>query len=61
MSEDEYTDNCDEESTMEICIETLTGTSFEMKVSPHDLVSNIKNKIYRVEGKPLKFLNLYYI
>lgn len=51
MSEDEYTDPFDDEPAMEICIETLTGTSFEMKVNPHDLVLNIKNKIQRVEGK----------
>lgn len=50
MSEDEYSDPFDEEHTMEICIETLTGTSFEMKVNPHDVVLNIKNKIQRVEG-----------
>lgn len=51
MSEDEYVDPFDEEPSMEICIETLTGTSFEMRVSPHDAVSNIKNKIQRVEGR----------
>lgn len=51
MSEDEYSDPF-EEPTVEICIETLTGTAFEMKMSPNDTVLNIKNKIQRVEGMP---------
>lgn len=59
MSEDEYSDPFDEDPTMEICIETLTGTSFEMKVNPHDLVLNIKNKIQRVEGRWVVFIAFY--
>lgn len=40
-----------DEPTMEVVIETLTGTTFEMTVSPSDTISSIKNKIQRVEGK----------
>lgn len=40
-----------DETTMEVVIETLTGTTFEMTVSPEDTVLSIKNKIQRVEGK----------
>lgn len=36
---------------MELYIETLTGTAFEMTVSPFDTVMSIKSKIQRVEGK----------
>lgn len=36
---------------MDLYIETLTGTAFEMTVSPFDTVMSIKSKIQRVEGK----------
>lgn len=36
--------------TMEVLVETLTGTAFEMTVSPSDTIFAIKSKIYRVEG-----------
>lgn len=36
--------------TMEVLVETLTGTAFEMTVSPTDTVFAIKSKIFRVEG-----------
>lgn len=45
-----------DEPTMELVIETLTGTTFEMTVSPTDTVSSIKNKIHRVEGKHTLFI-----
>lgn len=54
MSEDEFSDPF-EEPSMEIHVETLTGTSFDMKVFPHDTVLNIKNRIQRVEGRILLF------
>lgn len=50
MSEDDFSDPYDE-PIMEISIETLTGTSFDMRVYPTDTVLDIKNKIQRVEGK----------
>lgn len=39
------------EDMFTIIIETLTGTTFEVKVSPQDTVKSIKTKIQRVEGK----------
>lgn len=39
--------------TMEVLVETLTGTAFEMTVSPSDTIFAIKSKIFRVEGKPI--------
>lgn len=36
--------------TIEVLVETLTGTAFEMTVSPTDTVFAIKSKIFRVEG-----------
>ncbi|GBP18054.1 AN1-type zinc finger protein 4 [Eumeta japonica] len=35
--------------TMEVLVETLTGTAFEMTVSPSDTIFAIKSKIFRVE------------
>lgn len=37
--------------TMEVLVETLTGTAFEMTVSPSDTIFAIKSKIFRVEGE----------
>lgn len=39
-----------EEPNLELFIETLTGTTFELKVYPHDTILDIKKKIQRVEG-----------
>ncbi|CAG2055053.1 unnamed protein product [Timema podura] len=39
------------EGTIELFIETLTGTAFEITVSPFDTVLSIKLKIHRVEGE----------
>lgn len=36
---------------MEVLVETLTGTAFEMTVSPSDTIFAIKSKICRVEGE----------
>lgn len=35
---------------MELFIVTLTGTAFELRVSPNDTVMSIKSKIQRFEG-----------
>lgn len=36
--------------TMELFIETLTGTCFELRVSPFETVISVKAKIQRLEG-----------
>ena len=36
--------------TMELFIETLTGTCFELRVSPFEAVLSVKSKIQRLEG-----------
>ncbi|ESO87165.1 hypothetical protein LOTGIDRAFT_107103, partial [Lottia gigantea] len=36
--------------TMELFIETLTGTAFELRVSPFETVLSVKTKIQRLEG-----------
>ncbi|XP_008115936.1 AN1-type zinc finger protein 4 isoform X2 [Anolis carolinensis] len=38
---------------MEIIIETLTGTCFELRVSPFETVISVKSKIQRLEGIPV--------
>ncbi|KAM7539121.1 hypothetical protein Aperf_G00000056298 [Anoplocephala perfoliata] len=38
---------------MELYIVTLTGTAFELRVSPNDTVMSIKSKIQRFEGIPI--------
>ncbi|PSN38788.1 hypothetical protein C0J52_24638 [Blattella germanica] len=48
------------EGTMDLYIETLTGTAFEMTVSPFDTVMSIKSKIQRVEGIPVSHQHLLY-
>ncbi|XP_076820454.1 AN1-type zinc finger protein 4-like [Clavelina lepadiformis] len=40
-------------STMELYIETLTGTCFELRVSPYETVISVKAKIQRLEGVPI--------
>ena len=35
---------------MEISIETLAGTSFDLRVSPFETVISVKQKIQRLEG-----------
>ncbi|XP_012786235.2 AN1-type zinc finger protein 4 isoform X1 [Ochotona princeps] len=39
--------------TMELFIETLTGTCFELRVSPCEAVISVKAKIQRLEGIPI--------
>nr|CAD7573257.1 unnamed protein product [Timema californicum] len=48
------------EGTIELFIETLTGTAFEITVSPFDTVLSIKLKIHRVEGIPVGHQHLLY-
>ena len=35
---------------MELFIETLTGTAFELRVSPFETIMSVKAKIQRLEG-----------
>lgn len=46
--------------TIEVLVETLTGTAFEMTVSPLDTILAIKSKIFRVEGIPISHQHLLY-
>ncbi|EFA08134.1 uncharacterized protein LOC663257 [Tribolium castaneum] len=59
MSEDGFSDGFDE-PTMEIQIDTLMGTSFDMRVSATDTVREIKQRIQRVEGIPIHQQNLIF-
>lgn len=36
---------------MELVIETLTGTAFELRVSPFETILSVKAKIQRQEGE----------
>ena len=36
---------------MEIFVETLTGTVFELRVSPFETIMSVKAKIQRIEGE----------
>lgn len=38
---------------MDLFIETLTGTAFELRVSPFETIMSVKAKIQRLEGKLL--------
>lgn len=45
---------------LELSIETLTGTAFEIRVSPNDTIMSIKSKIQSVEGIPVSQQHLLY-
>ncbi|XP_071505546.1 AN1-type zinc finger protein 4-like [Diadema antillarum] len=55
MKEDtmEYLDYPEYADIMELFIETLTGTVFELRVSPFETVISVKAKIQRLEGIPI--------
>lgn len=38
---------------MDLYINTLTGTVFELRVSPYEAILSIKARLQRNEGKPL--------
>ena len=40
-----------EERTMELTIEALTGTVYDLCVSPYETVLGIKMKVQRLEGE----------
>ena len=46
----EYIDYPEYADIMELFIETLTGTVFELRVSPFETVISVKAKIQRLEG-----------
>lgn len=39
--------------TIDLFIETLTGNTFEMTISPSDTIAALKTKIQRIEGKAI--------
>lgn len=41
--------------SMKLSIETLTGTCFELRVSPFEAVISVKAKIQRLEGTGILF------
>ena len=43
---------------MDINIETLTGSSFQLKVSPNDSIESVKIKIQRLESIPASHQDL---
>ncbi|KAJ8714817.1 hypothetical protein PYW08_004798 [Mythimna loreyi] len=55
-----FQDDGPSQSTMEVLVETLTGTAFEMTVLPTDTIFAIKSKIFRVEGIPVSQQHLLY-
>lgn len=59
-SRPKYRSSLQQEGTMDLFIETLTGTAFEMTVSPFDTIMSIKSKIQRVEGIPVSQQHLLY-
>uniref|UniRef100_A0A2H1WM15 SFRICE_009001 n=1 Tax=Spodoptera frugiperda TaxID=7108 RepID=A0A2H1WM15_SPOFR len=55
-----FQDDGPSQPTMEVLVETLTGTAFEMTVLPTDTIFAIKSKIFRVEGIPVSQQHLLY-
>lgn len=44
---------------MDLFIETLIGTAFELRVSPFETVVNVKAKIQRLEGSYASFIMMF--
>ncbi|KAH1016258.1 hypothetical protein HUJ04_007512 [Dendroctonus ponderosae] len=59
MSDDGFSDGFDE-SSIEIQVETLMGTTFDIKVSCNDTIGAIKKKICRVRGIPVNHQRLLF-
>ena len=45
---------------LEICVESLVGTVFEMRLSKKETISNIKTRLMRLEGIPKHHMHLLY-
>lgn len=57
-----FQEDAPSQPTMEVLVETLTGTAFEMTVSPSDTILAIKSKIFRVEGEvPRNITQQFYL
>ena len=50
----------DEDQTMELTIEALTGTVYDLCVSPYETILGIKMKIQRLEGKKTLYVDTRY-
>lgn len=50
----------DDSDLLEICVETLVGTVFDMRLKKKETISNIKTKLMRMEGIPKHHLHLLY-
>ena len=48
------------EQLLEICVESLVGTVFEMRLSKKETISNIKMRLMRLEGIPKHHMHLLY-
>ena len=46
----------DEDQTMDLTIEALTGTIYDLCVSPYETILGIKMKIQRLEGTVKKMI-----
>ena len=54
----EYLEYPEYADIMELFVETLTGTVFELRVSPFETVISVKAKIQRLEGRPFFLANM---
>ena len=45
---------------LEICVESLVGTVFEMRLSKFETIDNIKMRLQRLEGIPKAHMHLLY-
>ena len=53
-------DAISDDDIVEICVESLVGTVFEMRLSRHETVANIKARLQRLEGIPKAHMHLLY-
>ena len=50
FEEEDEEDEEEDENLLEIIIDTLTGTTFQVRVSPWETAAGLKNLLYRTQG-----------
>ncbi len=50
----------DDDELLEICVESLVGTFFEMRLSRHETIASIKARLQSLEGIPRSQMHLLY-
>eukprot|EP00094_Tigriopus_californicus_P006746 TCALIF_06497-PA protein Name:"Similar to ZFAND4 AN1-type zinc finger protein 4 (Homo sapiens)" AED:0.40 eAED:0.42 QI:122/1/0.5/1/1/1/2/0/145 len=49
------------DDVIEICVESLVGTIFEMRLSKYETIGSIKSRLHRLEGIPKSQMHLLHL